>query len=69
MPGFPDKFVPFMEQPPGAIMSTQAVSVYGKTVKSLRQFTLASMNREPSVRRKPGASPTEDDTTSPEADR
>jgi hydrogenase small subunit len=47
MPGFPDKFVPFMEQPPGALMSTQAVSVYGKTVKSLREFTQASMNREP----------------------
>jgi hydrogenase small subunit len=47
MPGFPDKFVPFMEQPPGALMSTQAVTVYGKTVKSLREFTQASMNREP----------------------
>ncbi|HKY52606.1 MAG TPA: hydrogenase expression protein HypE [Candidatus Limnocylindria bacterium] len=52
MPGFPDKFVPFMEQPPGALMSTQAVTVYGKTVKSLRQFTQASMNREPP---RPGA--------------
>ena len=47
MPGFPDKFVPFMDEPPGAHMSTAAVNVYGKTVRSLRQFTLASMNREP----------------------
>ena len=47
MPGFPDKFVPFMDEPPGATMSTAAVSVYGRTVRSLRQFTLASMNREP----------------------
>ena len=47
MPGFPDKFVPFMDEPPGAHMSTAAVDVYGKTVRSLRQFTLASMNREP----------------------
>jgi hydrogenase small subunit len=47
MPGFPDKFVPLMDEPPGARMSTSAVSVYGRTVRSLRQFTLASMNREP----------------------
>jgi hydrogenase small subunit len=52
MPGFPDKFVPFMDEPPGAHMSTAAVDVYGRTVRSLRQFTLASMNREPP---RPGA--------------
>lgn len=52
MPGFPDKFVPFMDEPPGAHMSTAAVDIYGKTVRSLRQFTLASMNREPP---RPGA--------------
>jgi hydrogenase small subunit len=59
MPGFPDKFVPFMEQPPGALMSTQAVTVYGKTVKSLRQFTQASMNREPARPGAPHAAPDE----------
>jgi hypothetical protein len=42
-------------------MSTAAVSVYGRTVRSLRQFTLASMNREPErpaghVRAQPDAS-------------
>jgi hydrogenase small subunit len=47
MPGFPDKFVPFLDEPPGARMSTAAINVYGKTVRSLRQFTRASMNREP----------------------
>jgi hydrogenase small subunit len=47
MPGFPDKFVPFLDEPPGARMSTEAVNTYGKTVRSLRQFTLHSMNREP----------------------
>jgi hydrogenase small subunit len=47
MPGFPDKFVPFMNEPPGAHMSTAAVDLYGKTVRSLRQFTRGSMNREP----------------------
>jgi hydrogenase small subunit len=63
MPGFPDKFVPFMEQPPGAMMSTQAVTVYGKTVKSLREFTQASMNREPAGRGSPTGRPASDDAT------
>jgi len=63
MPGFPDKFVPFMEQPPGAMMSTQAVTVYGKTVKSLREFTQASMNREPARRGSPSGPPASDDAT------
>ncbi|MGH2477300.1 MAG: hydrogenase expression protein HypE [Candidatus Limnocylindrales bacterium] len=47
MPGFPDKFVPFMDEPAGARMSSQAVAIYGKTVRSLRSFTRASMNEEP----------------------
>jgi hydrogenase small subunit len=62
MPGFPDKFVPFMDEPPGAHMSTAAVAVYGKTVRSLRQFTLASMNREP-VWRGPGGATADEAAT------
>jgi hydrogenase small subunit len=50
MPGFPDKFMPFMDEPPGAHMSTSAVVTYGRTVRALRQFTLGSMNREPEWR-------------------
>ena len=50
MPGYPDKFMPHMNEPPGAHMSTQAVVMYGRTVRALRQFTLASMNREPEWR-------------------
>ncbi len=50
MPGFPDKFMSFMDEPPGARLSTQAVVMYGRTVRSLRQFTLGSMNREPEWR-------------------
>ncbi|MEW6277614.1 MAG: hydrogenase expression protein HypE [Candidatus Eremiobacterota bacterium] len=53
MPGFPDKFMPFMQEPPGARMSTAAVLAYGRTVRALRNFTLASMEREP-VWRRPG---------------
>jgi hydrogenase small subunit len=50
MPGFPDKFMPFMETPPGAHLSSSAVAMYGKTVRALRQFTQASLNREPQWR-------------------
>ena len=51
MPGFPDKFMSFMDEPPGAKMSTAAVLTYGRTVRALRQFTMDSMNREPAWRR------------------
>jgi hydrogenase small subunit len=50
MPGFPDKFMSFMDEPPGAQMSTAAVLTYGRTVRALRQFTMDSMNREPAWR-------------------
>jgi hydrogenase small subunit len=57
MPGFPDKFMSFMDEPPGAHMSTSAVMVYGRTVRALRQFTLGSMNREPEGRRPAASAP------------
>ncbi len=47
MPGFPDKFMPFMNQPPGSLLSSQAVMTYGKAVHALRRYTQASLNREP----------------------
>jgi hydrogenase small subunit len=47
MPGFPDKFMPFMEEPPGAKMSTAAVLMYGRTVRALRNFTKSSLDKEP----------------------
>ncbi len=52
MPGFPDKFMPFMDEPPGAKMSSSAVLVYGRTVRALRSFTLGSLDREPDWRRR-----------------
>lgn len=55
MPGFPDKFMPFMDQPPGSLLSSSAVLTYGKAIRALRRFTQASMNKEPGWRR-PGAS-------------
>jgi hydrogenase small subunit len=50
MPGFPDKFMPFMDEPPGAKLSSTAVALYGRTVRALRNFTQASLNKEPEWR-------------------
>jgi hydrogenase small subunit len=50
MPGYPDKFMPHMDEPPGAKMSSSAVTMYGRAVRALRQFTIGSMNREPEWR-------------------
>jgi hydrogenase small subunit len=54
MPGFPDKFMPFMEEPPGAKMSSAAILMYGRTVRALRNFTKSSLDKEPKWRQ-PGA--------------
>ncbi len=50
MPGFPDKFMPFMDQPPGSLLSSSAVMTYGRAIHALRRFTQASLNREPGWR-------------------
>ena len=52
MPGFPDKFMPFMDEPPGAKMSSAGVLLYGRTVRALRNFTRSSLEREPKWRHK-----------------
>jgi hydrogenase small subunit len=52
MPGFPDKFMPFMNQPPGSLLSSNAVGAYGRAVHALRRFTQASLNKEPAWRRR-----------------
>jgi hydrogenase small subunit len=59
MPGFPDKFMPFMEEPPGAKMSSAAVNMYGRTVRALRSFTRGSLDKEPTWRA-PGPTLTSD---------
>lgn len=51
MPGFPDKFMPFLETPPGAHLSTSAIQIYGRTVRALRKFTQNSLNKEPEWRK------------------
>jgi hydrogenase small subunit len=50
MPGFPDKFMPFMDEPPGARVSTSSIRLYGKVVHSLRSITNDTVNKEPKWR-------------------
>jgi hydrogenase small subunit len=52
MPGFPDKFMPFMDEPPGGVLSTNLVQPYGKLIKWLRGFTQDTLNKEPHWRHK-----------------
>jgi hydrogenase small subunit len=51
MPGFPEKFMPFMNQPPGSMLSSQALLKYGAVIRALRAFTKGSLNKIPSWRR------------------
>lgn len=55
MPGFPDKFMPFMNQPPGSLLSANAIMTYGKAIQALRRFTRSSLNKEPAWRRRESA--------------
>ncbi len=52
MPGFPDKFMPFMDEPPGGKISSTVVAAYGNLVKTLRNFTTATVDEEPKWRHK-----------------
>jgi hydrogenase small subunit len=47
MPGFPDKFMPFMDEPPGATMSSTVIGLYGPVIRAMRAITNRSVNREP----------------------
>ncbi len=50
MPGFPDKFMPFMDEPPGATISSAAVGIYGRVIRTLRGITNSTVNKEPKWR-------------------
>jgi hydrogenase small subunit len=52
MPGFPDKFMPFMDEPPGGAVSTRAMGVYGPVIRRLRGITNRTVNKEPKWRHK-----------------
>ncbi|HEX4069892.1 MAG TPA: hydrogenase expression protein HypE, partial [Planctomycetaceae bacterium] len=50
MPGFPDKFMPFMDEPPGARLSTLSSSMVGRAITALRRITNHTVNKEPKWR-------------------
>lgn len=50
MPGFPDKFMPFMDEPPGARISSVLIKPYGVLIRNLRKITNHTLNKEPKWR-------------------
>ena len=50
MPGFPDKFMPFMDEPPGSTVSTLASGAYGGLIRKLRSITAKTVDKEPQWR-------------------
>jgi len=50
MPGFPDKFMPFMDQPPGGTVSAALTGIYGPVIRTLRGITNRTVDREPKWR-------------------
>lgn len=50
MPGFPDKFMPFMDEPSGAAFSSLAIQSYGPLIRKLRGITNHTVNAEPAWR-------------------
>ncbi|MGI8847525.1 MAG: hydrogenase expression protein HypE [Candidatus Dormibacteria bacterium] len=50
MPGWPDKFMPFMDEPPGAKISSKLIGTYGKGIRAMRSLTNSTMNKEPKWR-------------------
>jgi hydrogenase small subunit len=52
MPGFPDKFMPFMDEPPGAHVSSNVIGLYGSLIRRLRGITVRTLDHEPKWRHK-----------------
>jgi hydrogenase small subunit len=50
MPGFPDKFMPFMDAPPGGSLSSMLNKPYGAVIRRLRAITNDTANKEPKWR-------------------
>jgi hydrogenase small subunit len=50
MPGFPDKFMPFMDEPPGATLSAGIMGVYGPFIRAMRSITNRGADKEPKWR-------------------
>jgi hydrogenase small subunit len=54
MPGFPDKFMPFMDEPPGGTLSSTVLGTYGPMIRRLRSITNSTTNKEPRWRHNRG---------------
>jgi hydrogenase small subunit len=52
MPGFPDKFMPFMDEAPGGRLSSGVAETYGVLIKSMRRLNREAMDAEPKWRRR-----------------
>src|SRR6202047_1534053 len=50
MPGFPDPFMPFMDGPHGARLSSNLIRPYGALIRTLRRLTIWTLNTEPKWR-------------------
>jgi hydrogenase small subunit len=50
MPGFPDKFMPFMDEPPGSKVSAGISGLYGGMIRRLRGITEHTVDKEPKWR-------------------
>jgi hydrogenase small subunit len=46
-PGFPDKIMPFMDEPPGGVLSTNLIRPYGALIRNLRKLTDRQVDKEP----------------------
>ena len=52
MPGFPDKFQPFMDAPPGSLVSGATSKAVGGVIKRLRKITEKKLDAEPRWRKR-----------------
>jgi hydrogenase small subunit len=50
IPGFPDKFMPFMDEPPGGKISSAVSSATGSVIRTMRSFTTSTLDKEPKWR-------------------
>ena len=50
MPGFPDKFMPFMDEPPGSDVSHRRGQALRQAISALRKMTNSTLNKEPKWR-------------------
>jgi hydrogenase small subunit len=50
MPGFPDKVMPFMDEPTGGSLSSKLIKPYGSFIRRARSITNHGLNQEPKWR-------------------